>query len=301
MQLSTMKLIAINVLGWSCYSFADTITKHLTQSYDVPNVLIFSGFLGLLALSGWVVVQRGVKALIPNNITWNLVRAANVAAISFCVLNSIKTIPLADFYGITFVAPFLTLILLFLVLKENVGWPRWLSVIIGFIGVFVLAGPQFVSMNDGHLYAIGAALFVGTSTIVIRKIGKGEYLPIYGLYGFLGIFSFNALFFFSSFVWPDIADLPFFIATSLFVVMGQVCVTYSIAYMKEAAIIAPFQYVQVVWGVLFGFIFFSDVPTGTTYLGLALIISAGLFMIYREYRSNHPRKTPSTPRYSDPR
>jgi len=278
----SLKIILIIMLGWSGFSFADTTSKYLSQDFDPSLILTFSGFFsgGLLIL--YILIDKGWRGFLSPNWKWLIARGVCIAITATGVVNAVALIPLADLYGITFSAPFITVFLAFTLLKEQVGWHRWMAVIIGFIGVFVLAGPQFNHLNVGIIYAVIATLSIAVGVIVIRKIGKHEYLPLFILYPYMGILVVNAPMALPSFELPPYPSILWFILNSLFVLAGQLLVTFATANAKATASIAPFVYVQVIWGVIFGYFLFNEIPTITTILGLLLIVGAGIYMIYRE-------------------
>lgn len=281
----SLKIILIILLGWSCFSFADTTTKYLSENvegFHPASLLTFGGLVSSTLIIIWILWDRGWKGFLSPNWKWLIVRGVCIGATATGVVNAVALIPLADLYGITFSAPFLSVLLAYTFLKEHVGWHRWLAVIIGFVGVFILAGPQFNTLNIGLIYAAIAALSIAFGTIAIRKVGKNEYLPLFILYPYIGVLAANAPLTVGNFYLPPFPDLWGYILNTLFVLGAQLLVTHAISHAKATASVAPFVYVQVIWGVVFGYFLFDDIPTAATITGLALIIGAGLYMIYRE-------------------
>ncbi len=278
----SLKIILIVLLGWSCFSFADASTKHLTEEFPPAFLLTFSGLFNSILLFVWILYKKGWKGFLSPNWKWLVARGICIAITATCVVNALALIPLADLYGITFTSPFLILILAYTLLKENVGWHRWLAVSIGFAGVFILIGPQFNTFNIGIIYALISTISISLGAIIIRKVGKSEYLPLFVLYPSLSMLIVNAPLAIEGITLPPFPVLLEFIANTSFVLIGQLLVTYAFTHAKETAGITPFVYVQIVWGVLFGYFIFGDIPTRATITGLILIIGAGLYMIYRE-------------------
>ncbi len=269
---------------------ADILSKYLSASYPVPQILMISGFLGTIVTGIWILIAKGKKGFLSPKLHWHVLRAVVIIGISYSVVHAFSLTPLADVYGITFTSPFITLILIYFILKERIGFHRWMSVCVGFTGAFILAGPQFETLSIGLIYAFMAAFLIGVTTIIIRKIGKGEYLPLYAFYPFVAIFLFNASLTLPDFIVPQGMDILFFLMNGAAVLGGLLMVTYAIAHIDETAILSPFIYIQIVWAALFGFFLFGDIPSWTTILGLVLIIGAGLYSIWREhleYKKTH--------------
>ena len=278
----SLRIILIILAGWSLFSFADITTKYLSTDFNAPLILTFSGLLATSILVLWISFDRGWKGFLSPNWKWLVARGACIGITATGVVNALALIPLADLYGITFSAPFISVCLAYTILKEHVGWHRWLAVVIGFIGVIILLGPQFGTMNKGILYAVIATTTIATGSIIIRKIGKNEYLPLFILYPYIGILAVNLPMALPTLELPPAPAIWIFIANALCVFGGQLFVTHAIAHAKTIASVAPFVYVQIIWGVIFGYFFFAETPTSATIAGLILIVSAGLYMIYRE-------------------
>lgn len=280
-------MFALVSAGWSGYALLDTVSKTLTKDYNIHQIVMTTSFVGMVFLGGWIYFAKGWQGFKSKRIKWHLIRGFMMGFVAMTVVNALALIPLAEFYGIIFLSPFLILIMSSLFLKEQVGWHRWLAVGVGFLGVFILAGPQFSSLGLGVTLTFLAAFMISAGAVFIRKIGPGEFLPLYGFYPFLFMFLINTPLALPHFKMPQIEDIWLFAASGPLIVIGQLAVTYAIAHVKEMAIIAPFHYIQILWGVVLGYLIFGDVPNMTTLTGMSLIVGAGLYTIWREYRRAH--------------
>ena len=198
-------------------------------------------------------------------------------------------LPLADFYGIVFIIPFFVMILAVIFLNEKVGWRRCAAALVGFSGIIILASPQFNHIGEGVLCALLGALCAAANIIMLRKIGHGGPIPLYGFYAFLAITLFNSGIMAAQGLYKpfELAYLPYFLIHGPIVVIGLLCMSIGFAKAPEAVVVAPFQYTQIIWGVAFGWFFFGALPTSNTWIGLSLIIGAGLYSLWREYRHAH--------------
>ncbi len=282
----SLKIIAIIILGWTGFALADATSKYLSFEYDPSLILLFSGLTSGLGLVLWILFDKGWRGFLSPNWKWLMARGACIAVTATGIVNAVAHIPLADLYGITFSAPFITVILAVIFLREEVGLHRWISVIAGFMGVIILLGPQFDALNIGIAFAIAATLSIAVGTIIIRKIGKNEYLPLFILYPYIGILAVNIPLSITHIEPIALPDLGWFIASSFFVLASQFAVTFSIAHAKSTASVAPFVYIQVIWGVILGYFFFNEIPTVATAIGLIIVTAAGLYMVMRERQLN---------------
>lgn len=281
----TLHAILFIVVGYFGYSLADLCSKILQEHYSIHQVLGASGLSGLAITGIWLFASHGYRAFLPPRMKLHLLRAVFVTGTAYFMVRSLHTLPLADFYGIVFVMPFIAMALSVLILGEKVGWRRWLAASVGFSGVLVIAGPQFQQIGEGFICALLGALCAAANIICLRKIGKDQPLALYGFYPFLliAVWQIGMLIQTKSFVPFQVADLPYFLLHGPVIVMGIVMVSVGFARAPETAVVAPFHYTQIIWGVLFGWIFFHTLPTHTTWIGIALVTGAGLYSLWREY------------------
>lgn len=275
-------MIIMILLGWTCYSMADVSVKLLADDYSIWQIMHIASGTNMVLLGLWLGFKYGIKGFIPEKIGWTALRTVIVMCLALSIVNAFARVPLADVYGITFAAPFLTLILVALFLKETIGWQRWATVIVGFIGVLIMAGPQFKDLNQGYILALMAMVFIGLSGFVLRKVGKKDPPALYGFYPIVAIFLVTTPLALPVYVMPATVDLWKFALQIGGIMGGQIFVSYATATAKETASIAPFVYIQIIWGVIFGYFVFGDVLKPETLIGMPLIIGAGLYMIYRE-------------------
>lgn len=288
-KIRILQAVGLLILGFLGFSIADLCSKILQEDYRIYQILFISGSFGMVVSGTLLFLRHGWKAFFPPNVFLHILRGGVTLGTAFCMVSALRTLPLADFYGVVFLSPFIMLILTVLFLSEKVGWRRWSAVAIAFTGVLILAGPQFNTFGEGFVYAMLGALCSATSVILLRKIGHGAPLLLYGFYPSLFIALFNG----AAMIATDSA-LPltgdhtvYFFFHGPAAMMGVICTSLGYARSPEASIVAPFMYTQIIWGILFGWLFFAAVLTPTTVAGLALIIGAGCYSIWRDYHRAH--------------
>jgi drug/metabolite transporter (DMT)-like permease len=285
----TLSAIFLVIVGYLGFNVADLCSKILQDHYSIYQVLGTSSLLGLIITATWLKTKHGWSAFFPSNIKLHIVRAFLVLGTAYFMVASLKTLPLADFYGIIFIMPFMVMMMAVLLLKEHVGWRRWTAAAVAFLGVLIIAGPQFNNIGQGIIFAFMGAFFAAANIIALRKIGHGLPLALYGIYPFtlLIVFSMIGLIATDSYVPVRIEDVPMFLTHGPSVVFAMICMSTGYAKAPETAIVAPFNYTQIIWGILFGWIFFQNLPTTTTWAGLSLVVLAGLYSLWREYKISH--------------
>ncbi len=289
--------IACVIAGYFFYSVADLCSKILQEHYSIHQVLAVSGSVGMVITGIWLATRHGLKSFIPPRMGLHMLRAVFVTGTAYFMVRSLHTLPLADFYGIVFIMPFLAMALAVMLLGEKVGWRRWAAAGVGFCGILILAGPQFSHVGEGVICAFLGAAFGAANIICLRKLGHGQPLPIYGFYPFLMITVTQVFMLYAS-----NAVLPFRMEDAVYfglhgpaIVFAILLVSTGFARARETAVVAPFHYTQIIWGVAFGWIFFDALPTTTTWAGLTLVAGAGLYSLWREYRRTHHIQTIDSP------
>lgn len=280
------KGIIFAVIGFSLFSAGDLVIKLLADDgFEPPEIAFFLQlfFLPLLlALSPWI---GGIRAALRTDKLWlHVLRALCGVLIFYMMITGFKHLGLALSYTLIFVGPFFAALLSIVFLKEKVGKYRWLSMAGGFIGILVVLRPGLQELHPAALGILLAALLFAVATIIARKIGEDEPLLAFSLFGsVISLQAYAVLTF-----WDGEAMIPqggqwgLFALIAVFHVAASLMTARAFS-MTETALVAPFHYVQLLWGTLFGILIFSTVPDVWTALGASLIVMSGLFLIYREH------------------
>ena len=213
---------------------------------------------------------------------------------------SLTYMSLAMANALFFSSPFFISILAIIFLGEKVGIRRWLAIVVGFIGVYIVLNPDFENFNYMKLAPVACALCYAIS-MTITKITSDKdnvYSQMFHLY--IGAIGISILFFiftgkgqFNTFsdptfqfilrewftnptyAWPYIVLMGFVAAVSFYCVFSA----YSVA---SPSVVSLFEYSLIVWAIIIGYVLFNDVPTIRTFVGVALIIGAGVYIYLRE-------------------
>ena len=204
-----------------------------------------------------------------------------------------KLLPLAEAYALIFASPLVITLLAVPMLGEKIGPARLAAVIVGLIGVLVVLRPGFTDFGLGHIGALTAALFGSTATVIVRLIGPDERSAVLILFPMIaGIFVMAGI---MPFVYRpvELPDLAIMASTGFLVVIGQLCIigAYRAA---PAGFVAPIQYSQIIWAVLLGYVLFDEIPDMWVAIGAVIVISSGLFIVFRESRGGRSRHKPVT-------
>lgn len=278
--------ILMCLAGWFSFALCDTLSKWLVQDYHISMVICLSS-LPIAIFAGLAILWKdGPEGFKTPDLKWHLARSFLVVLTAIFVVSALRTVPLADYYGITFLAPFMAALLASFFLKEKIGIHRLIAIIAGFGGVLVIAQPQFATYSIGILYAVGAALSISVTAIVLRKIRQKQNILLFGFFPSVFNSVVHAPLTIKHFTMPSAFDVLLFAALSVFILGGLLFISIGLRRAPAYAIVAPFQYTQIVYGITLGFLIFGDIPTQTTLTGIAIIVLSGLYLIWREYREH---------------
>jgi len=262
---------------------SDAAAKWFTAEYPVGEVVAIRAMfiLGFIAaFTGWRTRMRELRVF---SLQRHLVRAGFACASAYLFVMGLVVLPLADAIAVTFAGPIFITALAPLVLSEKVGWRRWLAVAMGFIGVVIMVRPAGDYVRWAVLLPLGATFAGALRDLVTRHISTSENSSAI-------LFSTNLLVLAVSlltlpFGWRVPTATDFLLLGVAGALMGLAHYLHIEAFrLAEAAVVAPFKYTNMIWGVLFGFLIWGQLPDRWVLAGSALVITSGLFIFYREHR-----------------
>lgn len=279
-----LQAILIAILAFGSYSHADVLTKFLTQTYSPSTCLCATSLIGLSICVPWIFLSNGWKRLRGHHLRLHLIRGLIISISATMAVTSIHLLPLPEFYSIVFLGPIFLLITLALLGHEKLVRHRVITVIVAFLGVLIIVGPQYQTLGIGLLTASVCVVCSSAGVILARKIGHKDRLPVYAFFPFASILLLHAPFAQWDMPMPDPVDLARFLGVGLLITVGHIGIPIAYSRTPEASLVAPVFYTQMLWGVLYGMIFFDRLPTPMTAAGATLIIGSGLYMMHKERR-----------------
>jgi len=273
--------IGLALLAYAAFSTADALLKLSSGAFSVFQIAFVMAFFAMLPVLATTIGRGGLRSILPRNVKLVTARGILAAACGVLAWNAFATLPMAEVYALLFAAPMLVTALSAVFLGEAVGWRRWSATVVGFIGVIVMIDPRFSGLGLGHLMAAAAAVAGASSFVILKKIGateKSAAMLFTVLFWLMAVSLPPAV---AQWVWPSAAELGIMAVAGLLMGVGQAGLVFATRE-APAVVVAPFQYSQMIWAVVFGLVVFGDVPTLNLFIGLAIVVAAGLFIVYRE-------------------
>ena len=281
---NTRRGVLLGLAAYASFSFSDAFIKLLEGQLPTFQLMFMGAALSLLALP--VVKQPGERwryLVQPRHRGIYLLRMLAGAINNLGAIVAFTHLPMAGAFALIFLMPIFVTLLSVLVLGEHVGWRRWSAVIAGFIGVLVVLRPGFRELNIGHLGGIVCGLAGACNVVLMRKVGDGEHrLTLFGTTIIGNLLMAGVL------MWPELqaptmTQWSYAAGFGLLSVLGVILLMYA-TLATAVNHVAPTQYTQMLWAVWLGWWWFDDQVDAMTWLGIVIILAAGLFTVLREER-----------------
>jgi drug/metabolite transporter (DMT)-like permease len=280
--------IALVLAATLVFTTMGALVRHLGQTQPLGEVVFARSFFALIPLLAFLAWRQELTtALRVNSLFAHVSRSLTGVAGMFLNFGALALLPLADATAIGFAAPIFSVVLAAIFLGEVVRVRRWSAVGVGFLGVLVMlspylgSGPLDAGATLGALLALAGAFTVAAAMTQVRHLSRTETTGSLVFY-FSVICCLTAL---ATLPWgwttPTGRELVLMIAMGLLGGVGQILITESYRH-ASAAVLAPFAYTAMIYSIVIGYIWFGEVPELIVLVGAAIVIAAGLFVIWRE-------------------
>ncbi|WP_337270990.1 DMT family transporter [Oryzifoliimicrobium ureilyticus] len=271
----------------------DAIAKYMAtfEAMSPGQVTFYRFFFQLVCTLPLLIIFMGSKAYQAKRPAMNILRGVLHGAASLLFFVAVKYMPLADVFAIYFVEPFMLTVMSALFLGDKVGWRRWLAIAVGFGGAMIIIQPSYEIFGLKALLPVCCAFLFTLYLFMNRAIGQSDspltMQTMAGVGGttFMGL----ALCIGHSLEVRDFEPslptsfLGLFLLLALGTISGYVHLLVVRAFrMAPLSLLAPFQYFEIISATILGYLLFGDFPTASKWLGIAIIVISGLFIIWRE-------------------
>lgn len=247
----------------------------------------------LLALFG---PSLGVGLVRTAQLKWQILRSVVLLLSTLCFFSGVKVLPLAKAASISFMGPLFVTLMAWPMLGERISVQRLTAIVFGFLGVLVIIRPGSEVFQWASLLILGSAVCYAFYQILTRFVGGHDRPETSAVYS--ALVGTVVLSVYVPFVWAPILSWPdaaLMFSLGILGGLGHYCVARALIY-AQANIAAPFVYWQLVGASVVGYLISSHIPDRYTWLGAAIIISAGLFIGWRESREKGGARVPAAGR-----
>lgn len=260
----------------------DLCAKAILETYPLEQFVFLRSLIGLLLFLLLARQFGGLRSLLTRRWAWHILRTLLASGAMFGFFFGLSKMPLIDALTLGFTAPLIMTALSVPLLGEHVGWRRWLAVIVGFAGVLMILRPGTGTFSPAALSVLLAALCYACLAITARKLADTEStfgLSVYVIAGPMiisGLLSIDG-----DWKTPDAAGWTLFLAAGVCSVIAWIGLVGGYR-RAPPAVLAPFEYTALIAGAVAGYLIWDEVPDRWVIAGALVIISSGLYIVYRE-------------------
>ena len=296
--------IVLILLAMMVFSVQDGIMKHIFNFVSLYEVYLIRT---LVSFGLIIFFLKLTKKPIVFKTQYPLLTSCRVILFFFGFSSfyiSLTVLPLGTATALFFVTPFLITIFAHFFLNEEIGPRRWSAVAVGFVGVYVTLSPDFSNFNYLSLLPILCALCYSLSMIIIKKTSDKDSVYTQTFTFYIGAIIFSLFFYFiigdgkfnttnhpaSQFIFRewfvDLENSYLFMVSTGFTATIAFLLLFTAYSIASPAVISPFEYSILLWSPLIGWIYFKEIPTLNTIIGIIIIVSSGIYIFLREKNKN---------------
>lgn len=294
--------MALAAVAFALLSSVDTIFKLLAAAgHPTYQILLVNGCFALAPILLWTMATGGLQRLQTVRLPQHLARGCTSVVSTFAAVYAYTRLPLTDFYAIVFAGPLVVTAMSAFWLGEKIDLTRWCAILVGFAGILVVTNPLASPLLHQHHKAMTIeqsaamlgrfAAFISVfcyalSVIMIRRMRGLESNMSFSFYGYLtSLLISGALCFLNGM--PDLTldDVAHLALSGTMGGISSICIMTAY-HRTPVALVAPFQYTQIIWGALAGFLIWQHVPSHHLMAGAAIVAVSGLYLIHSEMRAN---------------
>lgn len=280
--------IALKVAATLVFMFMAVIARGFGDTFPVGQVVFFRSLFAFVPIVVVMLVSGMRIGDLATNVPWSHARRATSGVLAmFTYFSSLKYLPIADVTAISFASPLIVVVLAAFILGETVRLYRWSAVGAGFVGVLIMVSPHLgqgfseAGASTGVMLAFANALLVAFTMIFIRLMSGSEPALVIAFYFQLACTLVSACTLPFAWTTPSGGELLLLVTLGILGGVGQLLMTNSYRF-AEASTLANFDYAAMIWAIFLGWLFFSELPAMAVYVGAVIVISSGLFIVWRE-------------------
>lgn len=288
------------VAGIAVFAVQDLILKLLSGTYPLHQAMVIRSVTAAPLLLILVQLNGGLSTLFTPGMRAMIGRGLIMFVAYTSYYLALAALPLATTVALYFAAPLFITLLSVLTLGETVAPRRWFAVLVGFAGVVIMVRPGSDLFDWAAPLAVISGMTYAISMVAARRMGPTETAAalafwgnavfllcavvlsaIFGTGAFADVGHKSLAFLMRGWVWPSGIDTMLMMACGFIAAAGLTLLTQAYR-ISEASIVAPFEYTALIWGVLYGWLFWSDWPDAIGWFGILVIVGAGFMVIWLE-------------------
>ncbi|RUV96167.1 DMT family transporter [Mesorhizobium sp. M1A.F.Ca.IN.022.07.1.1] len=272
--------ILLMLAGDFMFALNDAMGKWLVASFSVGQVVLVRSIGAFLVLGPMIANQGAGKLFQVERPVLQVLRVAATTLDTGLFYAAVVYLPLADVMSFYMAGPIYVAALSHLLLGEKVGWRRWLAILVGFCGVLIILKPSSAAFSLSSAYALIGSIAFGFAIILGRRL-RGTSDTTLVTWQTIGTLIVGGALAIGAWRTPSALDFGAMLLLGIVSCAAHLMITRALK-LAPASTLAPLHYSLLLWAIVFGLVFFGDVPSPRILAGSAIVVLAGIFIFHRQ-------------------
>ncbi|MDG4890296.1 DMT family transporter [Mesorhizobium sp. WSM4887] len=272
--------ILLMLAGDFMFALNDAMGKWLVASFSVGQVVLVRSIGAFLVLGPMIANQGAGKLFQVERPVLQVLRVAATTLDTGLFYAAVVYLPLADVMSFYMAGPIYVAALSHLLLGEKVGWRRWLAILVGFCGVLIILKPSSAAFSLSSAYALIGSIAFGFAIILGRRL-RGTRDTTLVTWQTIGTLIVGGVLTIGAWRTPSALDFGAMLLLGIVSCAAHLMITRALK-LAPASTLAPLHYSLLLWAIVFGLVFFGDVPSPRILAGSAIVVLAGIFIFHRQ-------------------
>ncbi|MCV3242577.1 DMT family transporter [Mesorhizobium sp. ZC-5] len=272
--------VLLMLAGDFLFALNDAMGKWLVASFSVGQVVLIRSIGAFIILGPMIARQGTAKLFRMERLDLQILRVVVTTLDTALFYAAVVYLPLADVMSFYMAGPIYVAALSHFLLGEKVGWRRWAAILIGFCGVIIMLRPSSAALSLSSIFALVGSLSFALAIILSRQL-RGTSDTTLVTWQTLGSLVVGGALTLGSWQTPSALDFGAMLLLGIVSCGAHLMITRALK-LAPASTLAPLHYTLLLWAVVFGLVFFNDVPSSRILVGSAIIVLAGLFIFHRQ-------------------
>lgn len=278
-KTNNLRAAVLAAIAFTAFSGADTIVKILSARIGVYQTTCLLAVFALFFIVAHALMRGQLSNFIPLQPKFAFGRAFLLAINTLLIYYALSVLPIAEAYVLGFLSPILVAVIAFVFTGERLSSRGWFGVILGFAGVVWVLQPGVNPLSSGHFAALGSALFFAIAQVMLRRAKSNESDKALVMALLLVQFGFaGALAVYNGIIRPEYFDLGLAVLGGALIAFAQTLLVRAFR-LGSASVVAPVQYSQIIWGLIYGALLFNAPVEIHMLAGAAIILLSGWLVL----------------------
>ena len=266
----------------SAFVLNDAFVRLAGNSLPLAQILFIRGLLTTVALLTFAIYRGLFSLTVPKRDKWRIFfRSITEALTAYFFLTAVMNMPFANVTAILQILPMTVTLAAAFVFKERVGYFRIVLIIVGFLGVILIINPSADGFNLYAIYALIAVFLITIRDLITRKLSSEVSTLLPTVSASIGVLFFSVILLINTPLQPLNSQNSLFVFLAAFFIVFGYYTAVLVMRSGEISFISPFRYTAILFALILGFIFFDEKPDVTAFLGIVIVMLAGIFLMMR--------------------